>query len=167
MQVNIVLAVGFSVDYAAHIAEAFSSNSDAAIRLYGSDEMSLNVKRATLALHELGSSVMNGGLSTLVVIAHQNHSNMQCGAINFAFPNQIATMVLFSSTYEGYQGQKIQLARYFHVTLIHLSVSLVMAAMFFGFVAFGLLHGLVLLPVLLILTADAQNKLSAETTSVT
>ena len=68
--VNIVLAVGFSVDYAAHIAEAFCS-CDVSALLEGSNGragVNVNVLRARTALGELGASVLKGGFSTFLVV---------------------------------------------------------------------------------------------------
>jgi len=54
--VNLVMAVGFAVDYSAHIAAAFS-------HVTGT-----NTERMMKALITLGASVMNGGISTLVAV---------------------------------------------------------------------------------------------------
>ena len=54
--VNLVMAVGFAVDYSAHIAAAFSH------------AKGTNRERMMTALVTLGASVMNGGLSTLVAV---------------------------------------------------------------------------------------------------
>eukprot|EP00753_Platysulcus_tardus_P003881 PLAT12499.1.p1 GENE.PLAT12499.1~~PLAT12499.1.p1 ORF type:complete len:856 (-),score=381.41 PLAT12499.1:2137-4704(-) len=91
--VNLVMAVGFAVDYSAHIAEAYAQAG-------GTPN-----DRVRKALEEMGASVMNGGTSTLVAV------------LLLAFTRSGGFRVLFK--------------------------------MFLGLVGFGLLHGLILLPVLL------------------
>ena len=94
--INLVLAVGFTVDYSAHVAEAFFAV-DPAVRSRDA--------RAIHAVGTIGASVLNGGLSTLFGVL------LLAGAKNLAF------VALFK--------------------------------MFFLMVTLGLLHGLVLLPVVL------------------
>lgn len=94
--INIVLAVGLSIDYSAHIGHCFmvkgGNNNDA---------------RATESLADIGASVLNGAMSTFLAVA----------------------VLLFSKSYV-FRTLSIQFA---------LTVSL------------GVLHGLILLPVLLAL----------------
>ena len=94
--INIVLAVGLTIDYSAHIGHCFMVKG-------GND----NDARATEALADLGASVLNGALSTFLAVA----------------------VLLFSKSYV-FRTLSIQFA---------LTVGL------------GVLHGLVLLPVLLAL----------------
>ena len=98
--INVVLAVGLSIDYSAHVGHCFmvkggNSNDD----------------RATEALADIGSSVLNGALSTFLAVA----------------------VLLFSTSY----------------------VFKTLATQFALTVCLGVLHGLVLLPVLLALFGPA------------
>eukprot|EP01138_Halocafeteria_seosinensis_P004249 gb/GECG01004345.1/.p1 GENE.gb/GECG01004345.1/~~gb/GECG01004345.1/.p1 ORF type:complete len:1061 (+),score=110.46 gb/GECG01004345.1/:1-3183(+) len=92
--VVLVMAIGFSVDYSGHIAEAFVISN-----------ASTRIKRSMEALENMGVSVMNGGLSTMLAV------------LMLAFTQSAGFRILFK--------------------------------MFFGLAMFGLLHGLVFLPVLL------------------
>eukprot|EP00984_Skeletonema_dohrnii_P005204 scaffold1824_cov104-Skeletonema_dohrnii-CCMP3373.AAC.4 len=94
--INIVLAVGLSIDYSAHIGHCFMVKG-------GTD----NDARATESLADIGASVLNGAMSTFLAVA----------------------VLLFSKSYV-FRTLAIQFA---------LTVSL------------GVLHGLILLPVLLAL----------------
>lgn len=91
--VNLILAVGLSVDYSAHIGHCFMVKS-------GSRE-----ERAIQSLADIGSPVINGAFSTFLAI------------VMLAFSNSYVFRVLFQ--------------------------------LFFSTCTFGVLHGLVLLPVLL------------------
>jgi len=71
--INLVLAVGFSVDYSAHIAEGYMVKSKALAPR----------PRLLLALKELGGSVLNGGLSTF------------CGVLVLAFSQSAGFQTLF------------------------------------------------------------------------
>ena len=92
--INIVLAVGLSIDYSAHVGHCFM--------VKGGDS---RVARATEALADIGSSVLNGALSTFLAVA----------------------VLLFSTSY----------------------VFKTLATQFALTVVLGVIHGLVLLPVLL------------------
>jgi len=92
--INIVLAVGLSVDYSAHIGHCFMTK--------GGDDKN---KRATEALADIGAAVLNGATSTFLAVF----------------------VLLFSSSYVF-----STLSKQFALT-----------------VGLGILHGLVLLPVLL------------------
>merc|ERR1712176_584588 len=92
--INIVLAVGLSIDYSAHIGHCFM--------VKGGDDKN---DRATEALADMGASVLNGALSTFLAVA----------------------VLLFSTSYV-FKTLSIQFA---------LTVGL------------GVIHGLILLPVLL------------------
>jgi len=92
--INIVLAVGLSVDYSAHIGHCFMTK--------GGDNKD---KRATEALADIGAAVLNGATSTFLAVS----------------------VLLFSSSYVF-----STLSKQFALT-----------------VGLGILHGLVLLPVLL------------------
>lgn len=92
--INVVLAVGLSVDYSAHIGHCFM--------VKGGDSKDA---RATEALADIGSSVLNGAISTFLAVA----------------------VLLFSSSYV------------FKTLAIQFALTVVL----------GVLHGLVLLPVLL------------------
>lgn len=92
--INVVLAVGLSIDYSAHIGHCFMAK--------GGDSRDA---RATEALADIGSSVLNGALSTFLAVA----------------------VLLFSTSY----------------------VFKTLATQFALTVGLGVLHGLVLLPVLL------------------
>ncbi|KAK1747162.1 patched family protein [Skeletonema marinoi] len=94
--INIVLAVGLSIDYSAHIGHCFMVKG-------GTD----NDARATESLADIGASVLNGAMSTFLAVA----------------------VLLFSKSYV-FRTLAIQFA---------LTVTL------------GVLHGLILLPVLLAL----------------
>ena len=94
--INLVLAIGFTVDYSAHVAEVFFAV-DPALRSKDA--------RAIHAVGTIGASVLNGGLSTLF------------GVLLLAAAKSAAFVALFK--------------------------------MFFLMVTLGLLHGLVLLPVVL------------------
>eukprot|EP00038_Savillea_parva_P026449 m.54167 g.54167 ORF g.54167 m.54167 type:complete len:481 (+) comp7511_c0_seq1:1766-3208(+) len=100
----LVLAIGFSVDYSAHIAHAFLQSK----RKRGDD-------RARDALAAIGKSVVCGGFSTWLAVALLPLSN-------------------------SYLFEKV----------IFLSLSFT--------VVFGLFHGVVVLPVLLSLAHDAQQR---------
>ena len=93
--INLILALGFAVDYSAHIGHSF---------LYA--QTSGTSRQRTLhALEEIGGSVLNGAISTFLAVL----------------------VLAFSGSY----------------------VFRVFFKMFFGIVLFGVLNGLVLLPVLL------------------
>jgi hypothetical protein len=92
--INIVLAVGLSIDYSAHIGHCFM--------VKGGDNKDA---RATESLADIGASVLNGALSTFLAVA----------------------VLLFSKSY----------------------VFRTLATQFALTVGLGILHGLVLLPVLL------------------
>jgi predicted RND superfamily exporter protein len=92
--INIVLAVGLSIDYSAHIGHCFM--------VKGGDSRDA---RATEALADMGSSVLNGGLSTFLAVA----------------------VLLFSKSF----------------------VFKTLSTQFALTVGLGIIHGLVLLPVLL------------------
>ena len=92
--INIVLAVGLSIDYSAHIGHCFM--------VKGGDNKDA---RATESLADIGASVLNGALSTFLAVA----------------------VLLFSKSY----------------------VFRTLAIQFALTVGLGILHGLVLLPVLL------------------
>jgi hypothetical protein len=91
--INIVLAVGLSVDYSAHVGHCFMVKS-------GNRQ-----RRVTESLTDVGAAVLNGGLSTFLAVV----------------------VLLFSSSY----------------------VFQVLSKQFALTVGFGLLHGLVALPVML------------------
>lgn len=91
--INIVLAVGLSVDYSAHVAHCFMTKAG--------DKNA----RATEALADIGSAVLSGALSTFLAVV----------------------VLLFSSSY----------------------VFEILSKQFGLTVGLGVLHGLVLLPVLL------------------
>jgi len=92
--INVVLAVGLSIDYSAHIGHCFM--------VKGGDSKDA---RATEALADIGASVLNGALSTFLAVA----------------------VLLFSTSY----------------------VFKTLATQFAITVCLGVLHGLILLPVLL------------------
>ncbi|KAL7532461.1 hypothetical protein ACHAXR_004644 [Thalassiosira sp. AJA248-18] len=92
--INVVLAVGLSIDYSAHIGHCFM--------VKGGDNRD---ERATEALADIGSSVLNGALSTFLAVA----------------------VLLFSKSY----------------------VFKTLSTQFALTVGLGVIHGLVLLPVLL------------------
>lgn len=92
--INIVLAVGLSVDYSAHVGHCFM--------VKGGDDKN---KRVTESLADIGSAVVSGGLSTFLAVV----------------------VLLFSTSYVF-----VTLSRQFALT-----------------VGLGLMHGLILLPVLL------------------
>ena len=92
--INIVLAVGLSIDYSAHIGHCFM--------VKGGDNKDA---RATESLADIGASVLNGALSTFLAVA----------------------VLLFSKSY----------------------VFRTLAIQFALTVGLGILHGLILLPVLL------------------
>ena len=82
--INFVLAIGFSVDYSAHIAEAYSAHAVRAKAEQCKDDEFVAVEAyteaAALALRDLGMSVLNGGISTM-----------------------LAVVLLSASSYEGYR----------------------------------------------------------------
>lgn len=92
--INVVLAVGLSIDYSAHIGHCFMAKG-------GNDKDA----RATEALADIGASVLNGALSTFLAVA----------------------VLLFSTSY----------------------VFKTLATQFALTVGLGVIHGLILLPVLL------------------
>merc|ERR1712187_860505 len=117
--INIVLAVGLSVDYSAHVGHCFMTK--------GGDDKD---KRVLESLADIGAAVLNGALSTFLAVA----------------------VLLFSSSYVFEV-----LSRQFAIT-----------------VGLGVVHGLVLLPVLLSLfgpkafasaDADALDTKEAQETS--
>ncbi|GMH91249.1 hypothetical protein TrVE_jg6783 [Triparma verrucosa] len=102
--VILILSVGFSVDYSAHVAEGYLS-----ARTKG-----LKAKEAVqVSVREMGVSVLNGGISTL-----------------------LAVVILSASKSEGF---------------------VVLFKMFLGMVTFGLLHGIVLLPAMLLVSGQASE----------
>eukprot|EP00549_Striatella_unipunctata_P000485 CAMPEP_0118715154 /NCGR_PEP_ID=MMETSP0800-20121206/26691_1 /TAXON_ID=210618 ORGANISM="Striatella unipunctata, Strain CCMP2910" /NCGR_SAMPLE_ID=MMETSP0800 /ASSEMBLY_ACC=CAM_ASM_000638 /LENGTH=902 /DNA_ID=CAMNT_0006621239 /DNA_START=79 /DNA_END=2787 /DNA_ORIENTATION=- len=92
--INLVLAVGLSVDYSAHVGHCFMTK--------GGDDKN---RRALESLADIGAAVLSGALSTFLAVA----------------------ILLFSSSY----------------------VFEVLSTQFALTVGFGIIHGLVLLPVLL------------------
>lgn len=110
MAAILVLSMGFSVDYSAHIAEGISSRALSSGR--STPEDPLNV--VSEVLREIGTSVLHGGLSTL-----------------------LAVLMLSFSKSKGFQDL-------FKCLLL--------------MVVFGLLHGLVLLPMLFFVYAKLRNK---------
>ena len=98
--INVVLAVGLSIDYSAHVGHCFM--------VKGGNSKD---DRATEALADIGSSVLNGALSTFLAVA----------------------VLLFSTSY----------------------VFKTLSTQFALTVGLGVLHGLVLLPVLLSLFGPA------------
>ena len=114
--INVVLAVGLSVDYSAHVGHCFMTKG-------GNDKNA----RATEALADIGSAVLNGALSTFLAVA----------------------VLLFSTSY----------------------VFKTLSTQFALTVGLGVLHGLVLLPVLLSVLgpkpfASAEPPHTAESESV-
>ena len=71
--VNLVMSIGFSVDFTAHVAMGLVSHATAAARADGAPAAAAGRRDADGAavartLDELGVSVLNGGLSTLVAV---------------------------------------------------------------------------------------------------
>jgi len=91
--INLIMVVGFAVDYSAHVAEAYVKETGSAI---------IRMKNA---LVKVGVSVLHGGISTFLAVCV------------LSFSTSGAMLILFK--------------------------------MFFGLVVFGLLHGLLFLPIVL------------------
>ena len=73
--VNLVMSIGFSVDFTAHVAMGLVSHATAAARADdarggggGEDGATPMARHVARTLDELGVSVLNGGLSTLVAV---------------------------------------------------------------------------------------------------
>jgi predicted RND superfamily exporter protein len=101
--INMVLAVGLSVDYSAHIGHSFMTKK-------GSDKN----KRTTEALADMGQAVLSGAISTFLAVA----------------------VLLFSKSY----------------------VFRVLSTQFALTVALGIIHGLLLLPVMLSVLGPKSHK---------
>ena len=67
--INIVIAIGLSVDYSAHIGHSYLTTEipESAKHIYNTDEK-IRVYKAQQALSKMGSSVFHGGFSTFLAI---------------------------------------------------------------------------------------------------
>ena len=64
---NIVVAIGISVDYSAHIAYSFLTTPIPEIGNYDTPHK-IRIYKARISLSEMGSSVFHGGFSTFLAI---------------------------------------------------------------------------------------------------
>ena len=67
--INIVVAIGLSVDYSAHIAHSYLTARPPNNTYYRGRKDRKRLYKARLALSQMGSSVFHGGFSTLLAIS--------------------------------------------------------------------------------------------------
>ena len=130
-----VLAVGYSVDFTAHIAQAFFAHSQ-----------QTNASAADHVAHALGSvgaSVLNGGFSTLLALMVLGLSN-------------VAVMQVTGRRSCCHHHHHHSLLHHLRLTSSSHPLLQIMFKLFLATVGFGLLHGFFFLPALLQLSYSAR-----------
>ena len=112
--VHIVVSVGISVDYSAHIAYAFLVEKVPQNGIHNTPEK-IRIYKAKMALRKMGSSVFHGGFSTLLAISALGFSSsyvfvvffkLWVGIIVFGMSNGFFFLPVILSFYGPVEGDK-------------------------------------------------------------
>ncbi|XP_071492615.1 patched domain-containing protein 3-like [Diadema antillarum] len=73
--INIILCIGFSVDFSAHITYAFIGGKESCPGKHAAKRLSTAEQRAVMGLYSLGMPILQGALSTIIAIVVLNWSS--------------------------------------------------------------------------------------------